>query len=88
LNTLEVYHKYRSAINNIPTVRRLLSENRRYVFLKDISLEEFKILIDGTDKLVRNFKDYDLPPLVVPIFVRFSANTWLTKQAPTGGKTI
>lgn len=53
---LEPYHKYRDAINNIPIARRLLSENRRYAYFKDISLEEFKTLIDETDKLIRSFK--------------------------------
>lgn len=56
---LEPYHEYRKAIDNIPIVRRLFSESRRYVYYKDIPLQDFKILIEATDKMARDFKKFE-----------------------------
>ena len=51
------YRGYREAIDKIPVARRLLSEGRYYVYFRDVSsLEQFKALVDETDKLVRDYK--------------------------------
>jgi len=52
---LEIYHRYREAISEISVVYRLLSQERRYIkYTRDIPLEEFRILVKATDKLVRD----------------------------------
>ncbi len=56
---LAPYHEYKEAINKIPIARRMLSENRRYVYYKDTSLEEFKSLLEETDKLLFGFKQVE-----------------------------
>ena len=58
--SLPPYHRYREAINKIPVARRMLSEGRAFVYFRDISLEEFKTLIDETDKMIRSFKNLKL----------------------------
>ena len=54
---LEAYHKYREAISAVPVGRQTLSEGRRYVNYKDISLDDFKIMLDATDKMIRAVKE-------------------------------
>ena len=53
---LEPCHRYREAINEIPLARRLLTESRRYLYFKDISLEEARPLFEATDRLIRDLK--------------------------------
>ena len=56
---LEPYHKYRQAIDNIPVVRRLFTQEKRYLkYTRDIPLDEFHILVDATDRLVRELNAY------------------------------
>jgi len=55
----EPYHNYRNTIDTIPFVRQLFTQGRQYLnYERDFPLEEFRILINATDKLVREMSDY------------------------------
>ena len=55
----EPYHNYRNTIDTIPFVRQLFTQGRQYLnYERDFPLEEFRILINATDKLVREMNDY------------------------------
>jgi len=54
---VEPYHKYRESIGAVPVARQTLSEERRYVNYKGISLDDFKIMIDATDKMIHAVKE-------------------------------
>ena len=52
----EPYHRYRNEVDKIPVVRRLFTERRRYLYYRDISIEDFRALIKVTDKMIKDFK--------------------------------
>ena len=54
---LEPYHRYKGIIDKIPVVRRVLSEGRKFVYYREkFSLDEFKTLVDETDRLLRDYR--------------------------------
>lgn len=54
---LEPYHKYREEIEKISIVRQMFTQGRGSLYYKDISPEEYKIIIKATDRLVRDLKN-------------------------------
>jgi len=54
---LEAYRKYRQTVDEIPYLRQMMSEGRRFISFKDLTLEEFKLLLDATDNFARELND-------------------------------
>jgi len=60
---LEPYFPYREEIFRIPKARSLALEGKRYLRYKDISIEEFRVIVSATDKLVRDYFQYEEKPV-------------------------
>jgi hypothetical protein len=57
---LEPYHRYRETINKVPVVRNLFAQGRRYLkYERDIPLDEFRVLVAATDRLVRDLNEQE-----------------------------
>ena len=54
---LEPYHRYKEAVHGLPIVNRILSEGRKFVYYREnFPLDDFKVLVDETDKIVKAYK--------------------------------
>lgn len=57
---IEPYHRYRTEADKIPIVRQLFTRGERILYNRDISLDEFRLLIKITDKMVREYKKLEI----------------------------
>jgi hypothetical protein len=60
---IEPYYPYREEIFRVPKARSLALEGKRYLNYKDISIEEFKVIVDATDKLVKDYFQHEDKPI-------------------------
>lgn len=50
---IEPYRKYREVVDHVPEALRLLSQGKRYLYYRNISVDEFRLLISATADLLR-----------------------------------
>lgn len=52
---IEPYHQYKEKIDKIPVARRMLKEGRSFAYFRDVTPEEFKLIVDATDELLSEY---------------------------------
>jgi hypothetical protein len=55
---IEPFNDYKISIDKVPRAKQTLLEGRRYLKYSDISLKEFRAIIDATDKLIRKLRNF------------------------------
>jgi hypothetical protein len=48
----EPYPRYLEEVNRIPEARRILEQGKRYIYYRNISVDEFRLILKATDELL------------------------------------
>lgn len=57
-NPVETYQRYRQSLNDIEAVISVITSGKRYIYYKNLTVENLKIILQTTDILANELNDY------------------------------